>query len=245
MVPAGMPGSLRGEVMDPRIDPAAWLESIGVPLAASYADLLAWVRERVPDTVTNVLDVGYGWGASTMLWLQTTAAKVTTVDPLDVGWYAECRPTAKLTPEQDKRWVFIQGKMEVLADQLPGPFDFIFLDADHAYDSTVAQLAACWELLAPGGIIAGHDCYSFPDDVGAAVIEFSNHWDVPVEYTDLDAGAWLITKGGELGVDNITATPQDESQATYYSEMESSGLEERASWTRSEYPVEGWTASHG
>ncbi len=35
--------------------------------------------------------------------------------------------------------------------------DFVYLDADHAYESVMADIAAWWPRIVPGGILAGHD----------------------------------------------------------------------------------------
>ncbi len=39
-----------------------------------------------------------------------------------------------------------------------GKYDFIFIDGDHRYDSTVQDIKSTIALLKPGGILAGHDC---------------------------------------------------------------------------------------
>lgn len=55
------------------------------------------------------------------------------------------------------------------SDYRPG---FVYIDADHRYESVVADLAAWWPQVAPGGIFAGHDY--MPEHVGVrqAVDEF-------------------------------------------------------------------------
>ena len=184
---------------DPRTAPAEWLTSLGLTLTPDYAKLLGWVLDRA-GSPEYVLDVGYGWGASTCLWLQQfPGAWVTTVDPLGIGEYANHRPTNLLAKAERDRWDFVHGKLEIETATVAvhGPFDFIYLDADHEYDSTVAQLGHCWEMLNPGGVLAGHDYYSFRDKVGAAVDEFVAWWELELEVTDLDCGAWLIRKDGE------------------------------------------------
>jgi hypothetical protein len=49
--------------------------------------------------------------------------------------------------------------------------DFVFLDADHAYDAVRHDLAAWWPKLRPGGLFAGHD-YVWSRGVRAAVDAF-------------------------------------------------------------------------
>lgn len=44
------------------------------------------------------------------------------------------------------------------AAQFPdGFFDFVYLDADHRYESIVADIAAWWPKVRSGGVLAGHD----------------------------------------------------------------------------------------
>jgi len=171
---------------------------LGLDLTPDYGSLLGWVLDRA-GSPERTLDVGYGWGASTCLWLQHLPGSVVTVDPLNPGEYASHRPTNLLSESDRSRWTFIHGKLEIETAAVAehGPFDFIYLDADHEYDSTVAQLAICWDMLNDGGVLAGHDYYSFRDKVGRAVDEFVAYWGLNLEVTDLDCGAWLVRKDGE------------------------------------------------
>jgi len=43
------------------------------------------------------------------------------------------------------------------------PFEFAFIDADHAYEAAKQDFQNCWEKLKSGGIIAMHDTASWPD----------------------------------------------------------------------------------
>lgn len=51
-------------------------------------------------------------------------------------------------------------------------FDFIFIDADHTYESVSEDLRAWFPKLTPGGIIAGHDWSNEFPGVEKAVREF-------------------------------------------------------------------------
>lgn len=51
-------------------------------------------------------------------------------------------------------------------------FDFIFIDADHEYESVLADLNAWFPKLKPGGVIAGHDWSNEFLGVEKAVREF-------------------------------------------------------------------------
>jgi hypothetical protein len=74
--------------------------------------------------------------------------------------------------------------------------DFVHLDADHERPGIDKDLAAWWDLVSPGGILAGHDFVCPNDDQGGwgryiqpAVLEF-------VAGTGLDV--WLVDEGRSL-----------------------------------------------
>ena len=50
-------------------------------------------------------------------------------------------------------------------------FDFVYIDADHAYQSVKTDLEAWYPKVKKGGFLAGHD-WTMQDDVGRAVREF-------------------------------------------------------------------------
>jgi len=50
-------------------------------------------------------------------------------------------------------------------------FDLVFLDADHSYESTLADISAWLPLVNPGGWLTGHD-YERESGVNRAVTEF-------------------------------------------------------------------------
>lgn len=72
----------------------------------------------------------------------------------------------------------------------PGKLDFVFLDADHCYESACADLAAWWPLIKPGGIMAGHDYLDGEVNdssfgVKQAVTEFFGRCEREVHVTEL------------------------------------------------------------
>jgi len=58
----------------------------------------------------------------------------------------------------------------VMADQM---FDLIFIDGDHSYESTSADIAAWKDKVSPVGILAGHDCELRVTKDNRAVLEES------------------------------------------------------------------------
>ena len=70
----------------------------------------------------------------------------------------------------------LQGKSwEVAAGFNDSTFDYVMLDADHAYESISKDIVAWWPKVRPGGILAGHD-YSaeFPGVLQAVTEAFEN-----------------------------------------------------------------------
>jgi cephalosporin hydroxylase len=77
--------------------------------------------------------------------------------------------------------------------------DFIFIDADHKYESVKADLLAWYPKVKQGGIIAGHDYIAAPQDnlkfnlgVSRAVDEF---FSVPSFSLLKSANCWIYQKG--------------------------------------------------
>jgi len=63
-----------------------------------------------------------------------------------------------------------QGAADYYAEEL---FDVVFIDADHSYESTKADIEAWWGMVVPGGYIGGHDYFDTPNfGVITAVDEF-------------------------------------------------------------------------
>jgi SAM-dependent methyltransferase len=77
----------------------------------------------------------------------------------------------------DGRVIVLRKRSLEAAERWDGEtLDWVYLDADHTYESVAADLKAWWRALRPGGILAGDD-YGFPgwwaDGVTQAVDEFA------------------------------------------------------------------------
>ena len=68
--------------------------------------------------------------------------------------------------------------------------DFVFLDADHVYESIIRDLKAWVPKIKPGGIIAGHDYCDFHPGVIQAVNETFGKENVCFDY--IDELCWMI-----------------------------------------------------
>lgn len=60
-----------------------------------------------------------------------------------------------------------------LKDRPRHSLDWVYIDTDHTYQTTVAELSAALHAVRPGGVIAGHDYHEFAfPDLWLAVNEF-------------------------------------------------------------------------
>jgi predicted O-methyltransferase YrrM len=141
--------------------------------------------------VRNIFEIGTYQGNTTLQLAANSPgdAKITTLD-LPPRWNEDRR--AIMTPEifknvTDRMTVGVQYKetpyadkiKQVFADsanmnwsQLPGPFDFIFIDGCHYYEYVKKDTENALRVLRPGGIIVWHD-YGMIKDVSRAVDETS------------------------------------------------------------------------
>jgi len=71
-------------------------------------------------------------------------------------------------------WVF--AKSEHAADMIPNDLDFVYIDANHAYEYVIKDIELYWPKIKKGGVLGGHDFYNGfcdnHDGVIKAVIEF-------------------------------------------------------------------------
>jgi hypothetical protein len=76
---------------------------------------------------------------------------------------------------------------------------FIYIDADHRYESVRSDIDAWWPYLQPGGIFAGHDYMPEHEGVIRAVDEFAERQDLRVYLTDEtnEYRSWWVEKPKE------------------------------------------------
>lgn len=125
--------------------------------------------------------------------------------------YAKSRDrVATLTQEQmdavarqaDERTMFAEGRRWIhpstslaVAEWMQGPFDLVFIDAEHTYEGCSADIAAWWPKVKPGGILAGHDYghRRYPG-VARAVDRFVASEVPPVTLETMPGKVWCVRK---------------------------------------------------
>lgn len=80
---------------------------------------------------------------------------------------------ANTAPVAHLRNVIRMPSVEAARQYEDGSLDFVFIDADHAYDCVSADIKAWWPKVKPGGVIAGDDAQG--KGVDRAVREFFNN----------------------------------------------------------------------
>lgn len=143
--------------------PVSIAGAIGVPGEAFDQDLLYLALLAKYRDAKRLLEIGTFFGRTSLNLAYNTAADahVYTVDDgqydagikkhsVDVGKRFRGSPVAgKITQ--------LLGKSQDLDLTPYGPFDFIFIDADHSYDSVRADTLKCLDLLEANGIMLWHD----------------------------------------------------------------------------------------
>lgn len=139
---------------------------------------LAWLAAQSV-TAKKILDVGCWRGQTTKVMAAASIARIVAVDHLSAPYTGEWgrNEILPLTPlgaihrdfRENLRTEMAEGRVRlVLAD---GPaardavralmnddrFDFVWLDGDHGLEDVRAEILAYRALLAPGGLLAGHD----------------------------------------------------------------------------------------
>jgi predicted O-methyltransferase YrrM len=129
---------------------------------------LTWLSEQAAAART-IVEVGCWCGRSTSVLAEATPGTVWCVDPWTGTQDAPDKPVKfdrLRTFAKNLAGHIATGRVQVLPArsrvalevlQYLAPFDFVFLDGDHAYDSIAPEIEAFRPLVRPGGVLAGHD----------------------------------------------------------------------------------------
>ena len=113
----------------------------------------------------RVLEIGSYCGRSSICIAQS-AKKLVAVDPHDGrGTFAPRQTRSEMV--SNLRHYSVRDKVEIHLDtsDVVGPFDVVFIDGAHDYESVRADIEHALTVLAPGGLLAFHD-YRSPIDPG-------------------------------------------------------------------------------
>ncbi len=83
--------------------------------------------------------------------------------------------------------------VDILRSLAPASLDWVYIDTDHSYATTLGELETCEKLIAPGGRIAGHDFCTgnvidaVPYGVVEAVTRFCREFDWQFEYLTVES----------------------------------------------------------
>lgn len=84
---------------------------------------------------TNILEIGFNRGSSSLLFLYLSDAKVTSIDIVD-----KPESVNYLTKTFKDRFSFVLGNSFELDMKSLGTFDLVFIDGDHEYNSVIRDL---------------------------------------------------------------------------------------------------------
>lgn len=126
---------------------------------------LTWLAERASECM-SIVEIGCWKGRTTVALAEHTKGVVHCVDSWrEPGVFKEFLENVK----------HLKNLVVHTVDSLDGArvldrirFDFVFIDADHSYESAKSDILSWKPLIAPGGLISGHDYRdSFPGVIQA------------------------------------------------------------------------------
>ena len=125
--------------------------------------LFALYTERAP---RRVLEVGVYHGGTLKQWLQRGKPERVVAVDLFLPRY-DCRVKAEGWAREANVELFtVQGDSRatgtVAAATSLGPYDWIYIDADHSYQAVAADWRNYAPLIAPGGVVLFHDIVACP-----------------------------------------------------------------------------------
>lgn len=153
----------------------------------------------------NACEVGVAEGRSSQEFLGFGFKHITLVDQwehipgqhgdggMPPHWHASnLAEVVKIERKNPGKVRILQGDSVAMAAEVKdGSLDFVYLDANHAYEAVLADLKAWLPKIKKGGIMAGHD-YNHLYGVEKAVNEFAGvHVNVLPEHAIENQGFWF------------------------------------------------------
>lgn len=136
----------------------------------------------------NILEIGVRTGISTsafLVGLELNGGHLYSVDIEE-----QC---GKVVESQD--WTFIHDSsrnVEAIKSQIPPTLNVLFVDGDHTYEGTKADLESYSPLVVSGGLVICHDvCSGYDPGVRQAFDEFFNQLPNSMSYTMTIFKSWV------------------------------------------------------
>lgn len=151
----------------------------------------------------TIAEVGV-WKGTHAKWLvdNLDVSTIYLIDPYEeseaIG-YDEAIPNAKSESyrkfKNHSNVVWIEKKSHEAISEIQTPLDYVYIDADHRYESVKRDMKKYFPLIDSGGILAGHDlgAEGTGDAVTRAFVEFafeSKH----TPYSERDCSDWYFIK---------------------------------------------------
>lgn len=146
----------------------------------------------------RVAEIGVAFGEfSQQILTISSPTKLTLIDSWSTDRYKAGLvkiQEAFLAQLRDGQLEVLQGRStDVLRNQPPACFDWVYIDTNHSYHTTIEELRICDGLVAPGGRIAGHDfctgnvINAIPYGVVEAVTQFCLEQDWQFEFLTVES----------------------------------------------------------
>lgn len=107
------------------------------------------------------------------------------------AWGGTATLEKRLATHNGSNWKYFNGKSSEVAKELKH-LDFVYIDAEHDYESVKQDIELWWPNVVEGGIFGGHDYLNeTTPGVRQAVNEFVSKNNLELHIKDLD---WWVTK---------------------------------------------------
>lgn len=170
----------------------------------TFASFYEWLVKQLPNQPSLGVEVGVLNGQSAaMLGVEIeNSGKPCLLDLVDIcdpeQYLGNLIPVSHIIHK-----AYQMTSLEAAALHKDSSLDFVFIDTDHQYKSTKAEIKAWLPRVKPGGIVAGHDfCNQHPGVIKAVIESFDRfnvmrceHWqDAPPDQKDLYWAVWYHRK---------------------------------------------------